>query len=69
MKRSSYLKRASQRFLTGTKFKSPIAAVEAGARTLEDWADILAEEREAETNLILEHRTQRRLHRPIGLQG
>jgi hypothetical protein len=56
MKRTSYLKRASKRFLDGTKFKSPVAAVEAGARTLESWAEILLEERENETLQILERR-------------
>jgi hypothetical protein len=56
MKRTSYLKRASKRFLDGTKFKSPVAAVEAGVRTLESWAEILLEERENETQHILEHR-------------
>ena len=56
MKRISYLKRASKRFLEGTKFRSPVAAVEAGVRTLESWAEILLEERENETQMILEHR-------------
>jgi hypothetical protein len=56
MKRTSYLKRASKRFLDGTKFKSPIAAVEAGVRSLESWVEILVEERENETQQILEHR-------------
>jgi hypothetical protein len=56
MKRTSYLKRASKRFLDGTKFKSPFAAVEAGVRTLESWAEILLEERENETQVILEQR-------------
>ena len=60
MKRTSYLKRASQRFLAGTKFRSPVAAVEAGVRTLEAWAETLAEEREAETQHALEHRASRR---------
>ena len=59
MKRISYLKRASQRFLHGTKFKSPIAAVEAGVRSLENWVEILVEERENETQMMLEHRSQR----------
>jgi hypothetical protein len=59
MKRISYLKRASKRFLDGTKFKSPIAAVEAGVRSLESWVEILVEERENETQMMLEHRSQR----------
>jgi hypothetical protein len=40
-----YWKRASKRFLKGTQHKSPCEAVEAGARTLADWARILEEER------------------------
>jgi hypothetical protein len=64
MKRNSYLKRASKRFLDGTKFKSPIAAVEAGIRSLESWVEILVEERENETLMILEQRTQRQRIRP-----
>jgi hypothetical protein len=60
MKRISYLKRASQRFLNGTKFKSPIAAVETGVRSLESWVEILVEERENEIQLSLEQRSQRR---------
>jgi hypothetical protein len=64
MKRISYLKRASKRFLEGTKFKSPIAAVEAGVRTLESWVEILVEECENETLMILEHRSERQRIRP-----
>ena len=48
VKRVNYMKRASQRFLAGTKFRSPVEAVEAGARSLAEWAELLAEEREAE---------------------
>jgi hypothetical protein len=49
MKRINYMKRATQRFLCGTKFRSPVEAVEAGERSLTDWAEMLAEEREFET--------------------
>ena len=49
MKRTNYMKRATLRFLEGTKFRTPVEAVEAGIRTLGEWADMLAEEREAET--------------------
>ena len=51
MKRVNYMKRATQRFLEGTKYRSPVEAVEAGLRTLGQWADILAEERELESQL------------------
>jgi hypothetical protein len=49
MKRTNYMKRATIRFLEGTKFRTPVEAVEAGVRSLGDWADMLAEERELET--------------------
>ena len=49
MKRINYMKRATQRFLAGTKHRSPVEAVEAGVRSLTDWAEMLAEEREFET--------------------
>lgn len=51
MKRVNYMKRATQRFLEGTKYRSPVEAVEAGLRTLGQWADILAEERELESQM------------------
>jgi hypothetical protein len=61
MRRSDYWKRASKRFLAGTRFKIPCDAVEAGVRTLEEWARTLQEEREIE----LEHRALRALtHAP-----
>lgn len=52
MSRQSYLKRASDRFLKGTRFKTPCDAVEAGVRSLEHWAVILAEEREREARSL-----------------
>lgn len=48
MRRTSYMKRASKRFLEGTRCKTPVEAVEAGVRTLNDWANLLTEERENE---------------------
>jgi hypothetical protein len=54
MRRTSYMKRASQRFLLGTKFRSPFEAVEAGVLSLTHWAEVLAEEREREMNYLLE---------------
>jgi hypothetical protein len=48
MRRSFYFKRASKRFLEGTRCTSPCDAVAIGLRTLEQWAAILAEERELE---------------------
>jgi hypothetical protein len=49
MKRTNYMKRATQRFLAGTRHRSPVDAVDAGVRSLIDWAELLAEERERET--------------------
>jgi hypothetical protein len=48
MRRSDYWKRASKRFLAGSRFKIPCEAVEAGTRTLEEWTRVLREERELE---------------------
>jgi hypothetical protein len=48
MRKADYWKRASKRFLIGTRFKIPCEAVEAGARTLEEWGRVLQEEREIE---------------------
>lgn len=43
-----YLKRAKKRFLQGLWYASPVDAVLAGKRTLEDWVDIVALERDFE---------------------
>ena len=48
MRRTSYMKRASKRFLEGTRCRTPVEAVEAGLRTLNEWASLLTEEREHE---------------------
>jgi hypothetical protein len=48
MKRSSedYGKIARIDFLRGTKFRTPVEAVESGARSIEDWCDCLAAHRQ-----------------------
>jgi hypothetical protein len=43
-----YLKRAKKRFLQGLWHTSPVEAVLAGKRTLEEWVDIVAEEHDFE---------------------
>jgi hypothetical protein len=48
MRTGPYFKRASKRFLTGTRFKTPCDAVEAGAKTLLEWSTVLEEERNKE---------------------
>ncbi len=60
MKKTSYLKRATKRFLEGTACKSPIEVVELGLKSLGDWADTLALERELEQ----ENREPRRSKAP-----
>jgi hypothetical protein len=52
MRRAEYWKRASKRFLNGTRYRSPCEAVEAGARTLEEWARVLEEERDLEHSYL-----------------
>jgi hypothetical protein len=44
------MKRASRRFLEGTRCKSPVEAVEQGIRSLAAWTVVLSEEREVELN-------------------
>jgi hypothetical protein len=64
MRRLSYFKRASRRFLNGTRYRTPAEAVEAGSRTLEQWVSMLSEERELEGAYLLERKLrlqQRRL--------
>jgi hypothetical protein len=43
-----YVRRARKRFLNGLWHRAPIDAVLAGKRTLEQWTDVLSEERELE---------------------
>lgn len=43
----NYLRRARKRFLVGTKHRTPLEAVTAGTRTIQEWADVLGREREA----------------------
>jgi hypothetical protein len=46
MRKINYMKRAAKRFLAGTTCRIPVEAVEAGIKSLTEWVDILAEERE-----------------------
>ena len=54
MNRKNYMKLANRRFLEGTRYKAPIQAVEAGVRTLEEWTDVLNQEREAQSDRLHE---------------
>jgi hypothetical protein len=56
MRRLSYFKRASRRFLQGTRHRTPAEAVEAGTRTLEQWVTVLSEERELEGQFVQERK-------------
>jgi hypothetical protein len=40
--RAVYWVEARMQFLKGTRFRSPFEAVEAGARTVQEWCDVLA---------------------------
>jgi hypothetical protein len=40
--KTNYLQEAKKRFLEGTKFRTPIEAVEAGHRSAGEWCDTLA---------------------------
>jgi hypothetical protein len=40
------MRRASKKFLEGTRFRTPADAVEAGVKTLTQWVDALNAERE-----------------------
>jgi hypothetical protein len=48
MPKSTYITRAKKRFLEGTSYRVPVEAVQRGRRTLEQWAEILNEERDLE---------------------
>jgi hypothetical protein len=37
-----YMKLARQEFLEGTRFRTPVDAVESGARKIEDWCDLVS---------------------------
>jgi hypothetical protein len=63
MRRLSYFKRASRRFLTGTRHRTPAEAVEAGTRTLEQWVNLLSEERELEGTYLIERKMRQHQRR------
>ncbi|HEX2863584.1 MAG TPA: hypothetical protein VHN99_03360 [Deinococcales bacterium] len=41
----TYTEIAAQRFLEGLPYRSPVAAIESGARTIQEWCEVLAEAR------------------------
>jgi hypothetical protein len=68
MPKSTYITRAKKRFLEGTSYRVPVEAVTRGRRTLEQWVEILNEERDLEN---LKHAMSRtavsRPHRSVPL--
>ena len=48
MPKSTYITRAKRRFLEGTSYRVPVEAVTRGRRTLEQWVEILNQERDLE---------------------
>jgi hypothetical protein len=63
MRRLSYYKRASRRFLQGTRHRTPADAVDAGTRTLEHWVTLLSEERELEDRHLQERKLRQHQRR------
>ena len=59
MRKINYMKRAAKRFLAGTTFRIPVEVVEAGIKTLTEWVDILAEEREFDCMKQLESQARK----------
>ena len=46
---------ARQEFLKGTKFRTPVDAVESGTRSIEDWCDCLATHRQSQRAALAEN--------------
>ena len=63
MRRTPHFKRASKRFLNGTRCKTPFETVQTGIRTLEEWVAVLEEERLVEME-FMRARVHRR-HRQV----
>jgi hypothetical protein len=45
-----YTRLATQEFLEGTRFKTPVQAVEAGERSIEQWCDCINAHRQKDSN-------------------
>jgi hypothetical protein len=52
MKRTAqdFTRLATQEFLEGTDFRTPVQAVEAGARSIEQWCDCINAHRQKDSN-------------------
>jgi hypothetical protein len=53
MRKISYMKRAAKRFLEGTSCRHPVEAVECGMKTLEEWVEVLSQEREFDREAVV----------------
>ncbi len=63
-----YLRRAQKRFLAGTNCTTPELAVSLGERTIEQWADIVQEELERDSQPILRVFQTRGITSPVSSQ-
>jgi hypothetical protein len=63
-----YLGRAQKRFLAGTKSATPELAVSFGERTIEQWADIVQEELERDSQRVLTSFQPRGIISPVSFQ-
>jgi hypothetical protein len=63
-----YLRRAQKRFLAGTKYATPELAVSFGERTIEQWADIVQEELEQDSQRVLTSFQPRGIISPVSFQ-
>jgi hypothetical protein len=63
-----YLRRAQKRFLAGTNCTTPELAVSFGERTIEQWADIVQEELERDSQPVLRVFQPRGIISPVSSQ-
>ncbi len=59
MRKINYMKRAAKRFLAGTNCRVPVEVVELGIKSLTEWVDTLAEEREFDRMKHLESQARK----------
>jgi hypothetical protein len=60
LKNHKYAERARRRFCKGTCFVAPVDLVLTGKRTLEEWANMLAEERD-----LAMKAQEKGIHKPV----
>ena len=52
MQKTPHFKRASKRFLNGTRCNTPFEAVQAGIKTIREWVRVLEEEQIVEMKFV-----------------